>query len=131
MANSLKVVSLEHKLGIHASPTAVMQYDGATGWLIGEENDGMRAMFTMMNNARLGVGCQGIGVGEGAYQHALWPMRLDRKQGRTPVDGGTGTIVDHADVRRMLATMKADTFLRRGPLPWPVRLPSTWGPPQA
>ena len=112
VANSLKVVSLEHKLGIHASPTAVMQYDGATGWLIGEENDGMRAMFTMMNNARLGVGCQGIGVGEGAYQHAL-AYALDRKQGRTPVGGGTGTIVDHADVRRMLATMKADLFAAR------------------
>ncbi|WP_127113748.1 acyl-CoA dehydrogenase [Shimia sediminis] len=112
VANSLKVVSLEHKLGIHGSPTAVMQYDGATGWLIGEPHDGMRAMFTMMNNARLGVGCQGIGVGEGAYQHAL-AYALERKQGRTPVEGGTGTIVDHADVRRMLATMRADLFAAR------------------
>ena len=56
VANKLTVVSLEHKLGLHGSPTAVMQYDGATGWLIGEPHDGMRAMFTMMNNARLGVG---------------------------------------------------------------------------
>ena len=111
-ANSLKVVSLEHKMGLHGSPTAVMQYDGATGWLVGEPHDGMRAMFTMMNNARLGVGGQGVGVAEGAYQHAL-AYAMDRKQGRTPVGDGTGTILDHADVRRMLATMKADLFAAR------------------
>jgi hypothetical protein len=64
--NSLKVVSLEHKLGLHGSPTAVMQYDGAVGWLIGEPHKGMAAMFTMMNNARLGVGVQGVGVAEAA-----------------------------------------------------------------
>ncbi|MCK0151446.1 acyl-CoA dehydrogenase [Marivita sp. S6314] len=108
VANSLKVVSLEHKMGLHGSPTAVMQYDGATGWLIGKEHDGMRAMFTMMNNARLGVGVQGIGVAEGAYQHAL-AYAEGRKQGRTE----NNTITDHADVRRMLATMKADTFAAR------------------
>src|SRR6056297_1897374 len=101
--NDLKVVSLEHKMGLHGSPTAVMQYDGAQGWLIGEEHDGMRAMFTMMNNARLGVGGQGIGAAEGAYQHAL-AYAQERKQGRTPVTGGSGTIIEHADVRRMLAT---------------------------
>ncbi|SHI95663.1 hypothetical protein SAMN05444000_10442 [Shimia gijangensis] len=112
VANSLKVVSLEHKLGLHGSPTAVMQFDGATGWLIGEPHDGMRAMFTMMNNARLGVGCQGIGAAEGAYQHALG-YALERKQGRTPVEDGSGTIVDHADVRRMLATMKVEIFAAR------------------
>ncbi len=112
VANSLKVVSLEHKMGLHGSPTAVMQYDGATGWLVGEPHDGMRAMFTMMNNARLGVGGQGVGVAEGAFQHAL-AYALDRKQGRTPVGGGDGTIIDHADVRRMLATMKADIFAAR------------------
>ena len=110
VANSLKVVSLEHKLGIHGSPTAVMQYDGATGWLVGEEHDGMKCMFTMMNNARLNVGGQGVGAAEGAYQHAL-AYALDRKQGRTPL--GEGTIVDHADVRRMLATMKAEIFAAR------------------
>ncbi|WP_099827855.1 acyl-CoA dehydrogenase [Oceaniglobus indicus] len=107
--NSLSVVSLEHKMGLHGSPTAVMQYDGATGWLIGPEHGGMAAMFTMMNNARLGVGVQGIGVAEGAYQHAL-AYALDRKQGRA---GGTGTIVEHADVRRMLTTMKAETQAAR------------------
>jgi len=103
VANSLKVVSLEHKLGLHGSPTAVMQYDGATGWLIGEEHKGMAAMFTMMNNARLGVGGQGIAVAEAAYQHAL-AYAMDRKQGKT-VEGET--IIGHADVRRMLAEMKA------------------------
>ncbi|SFL47666.1 acyl-CoA dehydrogenase [Shimia aestuarii] len=112
VANSLKVVSLEHKLGLHGSPTAVMEYDGATGWLIGNEHDGMKCMFTMMNNARLGVGGQGVGVAEGAYQHAL-AYAMDRKQGRTPVGDGAGTILDHADVRRMLATMKADIFAAR------------------
>ncbi|WP_439526763.1 acyl-CoA dehydrogenase [Roseovarius mucosus] len=110
--NTLKVVSLEHKMGLHGSPTAVMQYDGAIGWLVGEAHDGMRAMFTMMNNARLGVGGQGIGVAEGAYQHAL-AYAMDRKQGRTPVQGGPGSIIEHADVRRMLATMKADIFAAR------------------
>ena len=112
VANSLSVVSLEHKLGLHGSPTAVMQFDGAKGWLIGKEHDGMRAMFTMMNNARLGVGGQGIGAAEGAYQHAL-AYALERKQGRSPIEGGTGTIADHADVRRMLTTMKADIFAAR------------------
>lgn len=111
-ANNLKVVSLEHKLGIHGSPTCVMQYDKATGWLVGPEQGGMAAMFTMMNNARLGVGGQGIGIAEAAYQHAL-AYALDRKQGKTSRPDGTGTIVDHADVRRMLMTMKAETFAAR------------------
>jgi alkylation response protein AidB-like acyl-CoA dehydrogenase len=109
--NALKVVSLEHKLGLHASPTAVMQYDGATGWLVGAPHKGMAAMFTMMNNARLGVGAQGVGVADGAFQHALAYSR-DRVQGDTPA-GGTGTIIEHADVRRMLATMKAEVFSAR------------------
>ena len=111
VANSLKVVSLEHKMGLHGSPTCVMQYDGAKGWLVGPEGGGMAAMFTMMNNARLGVGGQGVGVAEGAYQHALG-YALDRKQGKT--EGETGTIIDHADVRRMLMTMRAETYAARG-----------------
>src|SRR6056297_3208301 len=111
-ANSLKVVSLEHKMGLHGSPTCVMQYDGATGWLVGEAHEGMRAMFTMMNNARLGVGGQGVGVAEGACQHALAHAQ-ERRQGRTPVAGGTGAIIDHANVRRMLAQMRAETFAAR------------------
>ncbi len=108
--NSLRVVSLEHKLGIHGSPTAVMEYDGAKGWMVGKPHGGMAAMFTMMNNARLGVGAQGIGVAEAAYQHALAYAR-ERKQGRTPL--GDGAIIDHADVRRMLTMMRAEIFAAR------------------
>ncbi len=110
VANSLKVVSLEHKMGLHGSPTCVMQYDDAKGWLVGAEGGGMAAMFTMMNNARLGVGGQGVGAAEGAYQHAL-AYAVERKQGRT--NGDSGRIIDHADVRRMLMTMKADVFAAR------------------
>ncbi|WP_299984439.1 acyl-CoA dehydrogenase [uncultured Ruegeria sp.] len=108
VANDLKVVSLEHKMGLHGSPTCVMQYDGAKGWLVGKEHGGMAAMFTMMNNARLGVGGEGVGAAEGAYQHAL-EYALERKQGKTP----SGTIIDHADVRRMLMSMRADVFAAR------------------
>ena len=107
-ANDLKVVSLEHKLGLHGSPTCVMQYDGAKGWLVGEEHGGMAAMFTMMNNARLGVGGQGVGIGEAAYQQAL-AYALERKQGKS----ASGVIADHADVRRMLMEMKADVYAAR------------------
>ncbi|MEQ3625571.1 MAG: acyl-CoA dehydrogenase [Celeribacter sp.] len=108
-ANDLRVVSLEHKLGLHGSPTAVMEYDGATGWLVGAEHGGMAAMFTMMNNARLGVGVQGVAIADAATQRAL-AYAQERRQGRA---GGTGTIIEHADVRRMLAQMKAETFAAR------------------
>lgn len=111
VANRLKVVSLEHKMGLHGSPTAVMQYEGATGWLVGPEHGGMRAMFTMMNNARLGVGVQGIGVAEAAYQHAL-SHATDRTQGKTPLEDDP-SIFAHADVRRMLLTMRAEIFAAR------------------
>ncbi len=110
-ANDLGVVSLEHKMGLHGSPTAVMEYRGAKGWMVGAENGGMAAMFTMMNNARLGVGVQGLSQAEAALQKAR-AYALERKQGRSPVEGH-GTIVDHADVRRMLATMEALTFSTR------------------
>jgi alkylation response protein AidB-like acyl-CoA dehydrogenase len=109
--NRLQVVGLEHKMGLHGSPTAVMQYDGAVGWLVGAPNKGMAAMFTMMNNARLGVGVQGIGVAEAALQQALAHAQ-GRVQGAT-APGGTGTILDHADVRRMLAGMRAEVFSAR------------------
>ena len=112
VVNRLKVVGLEHKMGLHGSPTCVMQYEGATGWLVGGEHAGMKAMFTMMNNARLGVGGQGIGVAEGAYQHAL-RFASERKQGKALIGHSTGTILDHADVRRMLMTMKAEIFAAR------------------
>ena len=110
--NDLRCVSLEHKLGIHGSPTAVMEFSGATGWLVGQEHNGMACMFTMMNNARLAVGMQGVGVAEGAYQHAL-AYAMDRKQGRAMIADGTGAIIDHADVRRMLAQMKSEIFAAR------------------
>ena len=103
-ANSLKVVSLEHKLGIHGSPTCVMSYEGATGWLIGQEHGGMAAMFTMMNNARLAVGMQGVGVAEAALQKAVH-YATEREQ--------FGPIIRHADVRRMLATARAELFAAR------------------
>ena len=94
--NGVNVVSLEHKLGLHGSPTCVMEYDRATGWLVGEEHEGMAAMFTMMNNARLAVGVQGVGVAEAACQAAV-----DYAAGRNQM----GAIIDHPDVRRMLATV--------------------------
>ncbi|MCK0140416.1 acyl-CoA dehydrogenase [Aliiroseovarius sp. F47248L] len=111
--NSLRVVSLEHKMGLHGSPTAVMSFEGAKGWMVGEPHKGMAAMFTMMNNARMGVGVQGYGVGERAYQEAL-AYAMERKQGRTPLgDEGTGAIIDFADVRRMLTQMRTELFAAR------------------
>ncbi|MGH9213539.1 MAG: acyl-CoA dehydrogenase [Acidimicrobiales bacterium] len=106
--NQVECVSIEHKMGIHASPTCVMAYDGATGYLIGEANQGMRYMFTMMNNARLSVGMQGLGLGERAYQRAA-AYAHERRQGRAPgaPAGEQSLIVDHPDVRRMLLTMRA------------------------
>jgi acyl-CoA dehydrogenase len=108
--NSLKVVSLEHKLGLHGSPTAMMQFDAAQGWLVGAEGKGMAAMFTMMNNARLAVGMQGVAIAEAATQAAT-TYASERKQGKTPL--GAGAIIDHADVRRMLGQMRAETFAAR------------------
>ncbi|MEB8434357.1 acyl-CoA dehydrogenase C-terminal domain-containing protein [Cocleimonas sp. KMM 6892] len=109
--NDAKAVSLEHKLGIHASPTCVMSFGdetGAVGYLIGEENNGLSCMFTMMNHARLEVGMEGVGLSEGAYQHAL-AYAKDRTQGYSPGSEGRVSIIHHADVRRMLMQMKAFT----------------------
>jgi alkylation response protein AidB-like acyl-CoA dehydrogenase len=108
--NRLDCASIEHKLGIHASPTCVMNYEGATGWLVGSEGGGMRAMFTMMNNARLNVGLQGVGIAERATQRAV-AYALDRKQGRR--GGQQVAIADHPDVRRMLLRMRALTTAAR------------------
>ena len=107
--NAVRTVSLEHKLGLHGSPTAVMEYDDATGWLVGAESGGMAAMFTMMNAARLAVGLQGVGVAEAATQAAV-AFAAERKQGEV---GGRGTIIEFPDVRRMLTGMKADVFAAR------------------
>ncbi len=107
--NDVFVQSIEHKLGIHGSPTCVMTFGesgGATGYLVGEENKGLACMFTMMNHARLGVGLQGVAISERAYQLAL-SFALDRKQGRAPGVQGSATIIRHPDVRRMLLVMKS------------------------
>ena len=112
VANQLRPISLEHKLGLHGSPTAVMEFDGATGWMVGQPHGGMAAMFTMMNNARLGVGVQGLGVAEAATQKAM-AFAMERKQGRSPIADGNNTIVDFADVRRMLMTMRGLTDAAR------------------
>ncbi|MGH9136971.1 MAG: acyl-CoA dehydrogenase C-terminal domain-containing protein [Acidimicrobiales bacterium] len=106
--NAVKCLFIEHKMGIHASPTCVMEYDGAVGYLIGEANAGMRYMFTMMNTARLSVGLEGLSLGERAYQAAL-SYALERTQGRA-LGAGPGTsspIIEHADVRRMLVHMRS------------------------
>jgi alkylation response protein AidB-like acyl-CoA dehydrogenase len=106
--NSLECVSIEQKMGINASPTCVMAYDGAVGYLIGEANQGMRYMFKMMNNARVSVGVSGLSLGERAYQQAV-AYAHERRQGRAPgaPKGESSPIVDHPDVRRMLLTMRA------------------------
>ncbi len=106
--NSLECVSIEQKMGINASPTCVMAYDDAVGYLIGEPNRGMRYMFKMMNNARLSVGVSGLALGERAYQAAVGYAN-ERRQGRAPgaAAGAPSPIVDHPDVRRMLLTMRA------------------------
>lgn len=106
--NSLQAIGLEHKLGIHGSPTCTMEYAGAKGWLIGGENNGMRCMFTMMNSARLNVGVQGVGIAERAYQQAVGYAK-ERKQGRAPEADGPAphAIINHPDIQRTLALMKA------------------------
>ena len=115
--NDVRCVSLEHKLGIHASPTCVLAYGdngGARGFLIGEENRGMECMFTMMNNARLNVGLQGVAIAERAYQQAR-DFARQRVQGRpvTAKDAGNHPIIEHPDVRRMLLHMRAQTEAMR------------------
>lgn len=105
--NGFRPVGIEHKLGIHASPTCVIQYEGATAELVGRPNEGLAHMFTMMNAARVGVGVEGVGIAEMAYQHAL-AYALDRRQGRSIWTGeANAPIFDHPDVRRTLSVMKA------------------------
>jgi 3-(methylthio)propanoyl-CoA dehydrogenase len=104
--NGVKTLSLEHKLGIHGSPTCVLSYEDATGYLIGEENLGMRIMFIMMNSARLSVGMQGLAVAERAYQQSL-EYAQERRQGRAiGATGRDSAIIEFPDVRRMLMTQK-------------------------
>ena len=114
--NDARAHSIEHKLGIHASPTCTMVYGdrgGATGFLVGEENHGMTCMFTMINQARLSVALQGVAIAERATQQALAYAR-ERKQGRAPgVETGSSPIIAHPDVKRMLLTMRALTRAAR------------------
>jgi len=116
--NDVQCVSLEHKLGIHASPTAVLAYGdhgGATGYLIGEENRGLEYMFIMMNLARFSVGLEGVGIAERAYQRAA-AYAKDRVQGKAvgmEKGAAVGTIIEHPDVRRMLLSMRAQTEAMR------------------
>jgi alkylation response protein AidB-like acyl-CoA dehydrogenase len=125
-ANGVSCSSIEHKMGIKANSTCVINFDGSTGWLVGEENKGMRAMFTMMNGARLGVGMQGLGLAEVSYQNALAYAR-DRVQGRALTGaknpaGDADPIVVHPDVRRMLLTMKAYVEGERALAYWVAKL---------
>ncbi|MCP3669629.1 MAG: acyl-CoA dehydrogenase, partial [Gammaproteobacteria bacterium] len=114
--NDVYPVSVEHKLGIHASPTCVMSFgddgEGAIGYLVGEENCGLAYMFTMMNHARLNVGMQGVALSDRAYQHAV-EYAKERVQGRAIGDSETGTIIRHPDVRRMLLLIRALTEASR------------------
>lgn len=105
--NAVKAIGLEHKLGIHGSPTCTMEHDGSTGWLVGQEAKGMAMMFIMMNSARLNVGAQGVGIAERAWQQA-YHFAAERKQGRDAETGEYPTaIANHADVRRMLVASRA------------------------
>ena len=106
-ANQVTPVSVEHKLGIHGSPTCVMSFDNAYGYLVGEAHNGLVYMFTMMNHARLGVGLEGVSISERAYQQALTYAR-DRVQGQKKGSDGSVAIIEHPDVRRMLMHMKAN-----------------------
>src|SRR5882724_4789249 len=120
--NAVTCGSLEEKMGIHANSTCVMNYDGATGFLIGQENRGINAMFTMMNEARLGVGTQGLAVSEVAYQNAA-AYAKDRLQGRALTgpkfpDKTADPLIVHPDVRRMLMTMRAFNEAGRALLLW-------------
>ncbi|MDH4055032.1 MAG: acyl-CoA dehydrogenase [Gammaproteobacteria bacterium] len=126
--NDVYTPSVEHKLGIHASPTCVMAFgeqEGAVGYLVGEENKGLACMFTMMNHARLGVGMQGLGISERAYQLAR-SYALDRKQGRAPGVKGSATIIHHPDIRRMLLVMKSQIEAMRAAAFYTAGMEDLW-----
>ncbi|MEO0549221.1 MAG: acyl-CoA dehydrogenase [Pseudomonadota bacterium] len=110
--NAVRCIGLEKKLGIHASPTCVMEYDGARGWLIGEANKGLACMFTMMNSARVNVGMEGVAVGEAAWQTAF-AYAQERKQGKASGVSGAAPILYHPDIRRTLMAMRADVMAAR------------------
>ena len=131
--NAMGCGSIEHKMGIKGSATCVMNFDGAKGWLVGEENKGLACMFTMMNYERLGVGIQGIGAAEASYQNAVAYAR-ERLQSRAPTgavakDKVADPIIVHPDVRRMLMTMRA--FNEGGPCVLYLMWPSGWISPSS
>ena len=113
--NSVRCTGIEKKMGIHASPTCSLAFEDATGFLLGAEGAGMRAMFTMMNNARLSVGVQGLGIAERAYQAAAYHAR-ERVQGRTGVSpaGPDQPIIEHPDIRAALLTIRSQVEAMRG-----------------
>ncbi len=120
--NSVSCGSIEHKMGIHGNCTCVMNFDNATGWLVGEQNHGLNAMFTMMNHERLGVGTHGVGLSDVAYQNGAVYAK-DRLQGRSLSgkkfpDKPADPIIVHPDVRRMLMIMRATTEAARALLVW-------------
>ncbi|MBY6065976.1 acyl-CoA dehydrogenase C-terminal domain-containing protein [Leisingera aquaemixtae] len=124
--NGVSVGKIEEKMGIHGNSTCVMNYDGATGWLLGEEHKGMRAMFTMMNEARLGVGMQGLAQAEAAYQNAV-EYAKDRLQGRDVTgaknpDGPADPLIVHPDIRRSLMDQKSFAEGARAFLLWGATL---------
>src|SRR6056300_40187 len=124
--NSLSVGKIEEKMGIHGNATCVMNYDGATGYLLGQEHKGMRAMFTMMNEARLGVGLQGLAQAEIAYQNAL-AYAKDRLQGRDVTglknpDGPADPLIVHPDIRRNLMDQKSFVEAGRALIFWAAQL---------
>ena len=110
--NSLEAVSIEHKLGIHGCATCVMNFEDATGYLVGEINQGLSCMFTMMNDARIGVACESVAIAERAYQQALTYAK-DRVQGEAHGQKGQTTIIHHPDVRRMLLKMRSQIEMMR------------------
>lgn len=111
--NAVQTVSLEHKLGIHASPTCVLDYENATGFLVGQQNQGLAAMFVMMNQARLGIAVQGIGLADRAYQQAR-VYAAERVQGRVTGRSAGTPIAEHPDVRRLLLSMSSAVSAMRG-----------------
>jgi alkylation response protein AidB-like acyl-CoA dehydrogenase len=120
--NGVSCGSIEHKMGIHGNSTCVMNYDGATGWLVGEANRGLNAMFTMMNDARLGVGLQGLALSEVAYQNAVTYAK-DRLQGRSLtgpkfLDKPADPIIVHPDIRRVLMSIRAFNEAARALVLW-------------
>ncbi|WP_432696663.1 acyl-CoA dehydrogenase [Marinobacterium sp. YM272] len=120
-SNGVHCDGIEHKMGLHGSPTCSLRFDNAQGWLVGEENAGLKAMFAVMNEARLLSGLQAVGMSETAMQNA-WEYTLERRQGRSPQGEQPCQLIEHVDVQRMLLTQKAWTEAGRFLLHWTALL---------